>query len=123
MSAAEWGAARSRATVAPSPSAGLKFPLRYRLAGKPKDSLDFEPIPIDDPFGNCHAGGHSFPTLVKTNEGQHMSARLPRSELFNRKLGKIIVIARGQESETVGEHTYVTKVRWVVTFERKGKRR
>ena len=47
-----------------------------------------------------------------------MKAELPRGELFDNRLGKIIVIARGKESETSGEHTYVTTIRWVVTFER-----
>ena len=101
----------------------MKLPLSYGLDKRFKDNLEFRAEPIDDPFANCPSGGHAFPTLVGTQEGAPMRAELPRSELFDRKLGKIIVIARGQESETVGEHTYLTKVRWVVTFERKGKRR
>jgi hypothetical protein len=47
-----------------------------------------------------------------------MRAELPRGELFDASLGRIIVIARGRESETAGEHTYVTTTRWVVTFDR-----
>ena len=102
---------------------GVKLPLSYQLASRRKDQLALRAEPIDDPFANCPSGGSAFPTLVGTQEGGPMRADLPRSELFNRKLGKIIVIARGQESETAGEHIYLTKVRWVVTFERVGKRR
>ena len=99
---------------------GVQFPLSYRLAAKPKDQLDFRPEFIDDVFKNCPSGGYSFPTLVNTNEGEYMRTELPREELFDKSLGKIIVIARGKESETSGEHTYVTTTRWVVTFERLG---
>jgi hypothetical protein len=102
---------------------GVKLPLRYGLEKRLKDNLELRAQPIDDPFRNCPSGGHAFPTLVGTREGAPMPAALPRSELFDRKLGKIIVIARGQESETVGENTYLTKTRWVVTFERKVSRR
>ena len=100
---------------------GLKFPLSYRLSAKPKDQLDFRPDFIDDPFKNCPSGGYSFPTLVRTNQGDYMRTELPREELFDKSLGKIIVIARGKETETSGENTYVTTIRWVVTFERIGK--
>lgn len=102
---------------------GVKLPLSYGLDKRLKDNLDLRAVPIDDPFANCPSGGSSFPTLVGTNEGGPIRAELPKSELFDRKLGKIIVIARGQESETAGEHTYLTKTRWVVTFERMGVRR
>jgi hypothetical protein len=102
---------------------GVGFPLAYALAVKPKDQLDVRPEFIDDPFKNCPSGGSSFPTLVRTNEGRPIRALLPRKELFDRSLGKIIVIARGKESETQGEHTYVTKIRWVVTFVRLDKKR
>ena len=102
---------------------GVKLPLAYQLGTRGKDHLALRAVPIQDPFLNCPSGGSAFPTLVGTREGAPMPAALPRSELFDRKLGKIIVIARGQESETAGEHTYLTKVRWVVTFERVGKRR
>jgi hypothetical protein len=102
---------------------GVKFPLDYRLGAKPKDQLDFRPSFVDDPFKNCPSGGYSFPTLVRTNEGDYMRTDLPREELFDKSLGKIIVIARGKETETSGEHTYETTIRWVVTFERIGKGR
>jgi hypothetical protein len=97
---------------------GVKFPLSYRLSAKPKDQLDFRPGFIDDPFKNCPSGGYAFPTLVNTNAGEYMRTELPREELFDKSLGKIIVIARGKESQTSGEDTYVTTIRWVVTFER-----
>lgn len=97
---------------------GVKFPVAYRLAAKPKDQLDFSPSFIDDPFKNCPSGGYAFPTLVTTNEGEYMRSELPREELFDKSIGKIIVIARGKETETKGDHTYVTTSRWVVTFER-----
>ena len=102
---------------------GVKLPLAYRLAAKPKDQLEIRPSFIDDPFKNCPSGGYSFPTLVNTKEGEHLRSDLPREELFDKSLGKIIVIARGKESETAGEHTYVTTSRWVITFERLRKRR
>ncbi|HYI35835.1 MAG TPA: hypothetical protein VEX39_04485 [Thermoleophilaceae bacterium] len=102
---------------------GVKLPLEFQGGTRVKDHLGLRAESIKDPFLNCPSGGSAFPTLVGTREGAPMPAALPRSELFDRKLGKIIVIARGQESETVGEHTYLTKTRWVVTFERKVKRR
>ena len=101
---------------------GLKFPLSYRLAAKPKDQLDFRPGFIDDPFKYCPSGGYAFPTLVRTNQGDEMRTELPREELFDKSLGKIIVIARGKETQTSGEDTYTTTIRWVVTFERIRKR-
>ncbi len=100
---------------------GVGFPLSYRLLAKPKDQLDFRPEFVDDPFANCPSGGSSFPTLVRTNEGREMRTELPRRELFDRSLGKIIVIAGGRESETAAEHTYLTTIRWVLTFERLGR--
>jgi hypothetical protein len=47
-----------------------------------------------------------------------MRTELPRDEVFDRSLGKIIVISRGKESQTEGEHIYVTTSRWEVTFRR-----
>ena len=97
---------------------GVGVRLSYRLNAKPKDQLDLRPGFVDDPFRNCPSGGHSFPTLVRTDEGAHMRTELPREELFDRSLGKIILVARGKESETAGEHTFLTTIRWVVTFTR-----
>jgi hypothetical protein len=98
---------------------GVVLPLSYRLLARPRDQLDLQPSVLDeDPFANCPSAGTAFPTLVTTNEGEPMRAELPRGELFDASLGRIIVIARGRESETAGEHTYVTTSRWVVTFDR-----
>ena len=102
---------------------GVEFPLDYRLSAKPKDQLDFRPGFVNDPFKYCPSGGHSFPTLVRTNGGEFMRTELPREELFDKSLGKIIVIARGKEAESAGEHTYVTTIKWVVTFTRLGGKR
>jgi hypothetical protein len=97
---------------------GVSLPLAYRLAAKPKDQLDLAPEVIDDPFANCPSAGTAFPTLVHTKDGEHMRTELPRAELFDPSLGRIVVIARGSESETAGEHTYRTRIRWEVTFVR-----
>ncbi len=97
---------------------GLALTLGYQLGGKAKDHLDLRPEHGNDPFRNCPSGGAAFPTLVHSSEGAPMRAQLPRGELFDKRLGKIIVIARGSESETSGEHTYRTSTRWEVTFRR-----
>lgn len=97
---------------------GLGLTVGYQLGGDAKDDLDLRPEMIDDPFRNCPSGGEAFPVLVHSNEGARMKAELPRGELFDKRLGKIIVIARGKESVTSGEHTYVSRTRWEVTFRR-----
>jgi hypothetical protein len=103
---------------------GVVLPLAYRLTARPRDQLDLQPSVMDeDPFVNCPSAATAFPTLVHTNEGEGMRTDLPRGELFDASLGRIIVIARGRESEAVGEHTYLTTTRWVVTFDRLKKRR
>jgi hypothetical protein len=103
---------------------GVRLPMAFRLRATPRDQLDLRPGMIDDPFANCPSGGSAFPTLVRTNEGEELRTELPRSELFDASLGRIIVIARGRESETAGEDTYLTTIRWVITFDRiRGRRR
>jgi hypothetical protein len=102
---------------------GVKLPVAYRLPAKPDDQLELRPEVIADPFKNCPSGGRSFPSLVGTDADREMLTELPREELFDRSLGKIIVIARGKESQTAGEDTYLTTTRWVVSFERLGTRR
>jgi hypothetical protein len=101
------------------PFSGVVLPLAYRVGARPRDQLDLQATVLDEgPFANCPSAGTAFPTLVNTNEGEWVRAELPREELFDSAHGRIIVIARGRESETAGEHTYVTQTRWVVTFDR-----
>jgi hypothetical protein len=102
---------------------GMKMPVSYKLAVKPKEQIDLRTEPIDDPFRRCPAGGYSFPSLMQSNNGELIRTDLPSDELFDEKLGKIIVIARGKEQETTGDGRWVTTVRWVVTFERIGGRK
>jgi len=99
--------------------AGLVTSFDYKLASKVRDTLDVNATDGKDPFQRCAGGGVSFPTLANKNKGRPMDLRLPRAELFNRKLGKIILIGRAREEKRDGEHQYLTTTKWVITMVRK----
>jgi hypothetical protein len=102
---------------------GVKLPLDYRLRAKPEDQLAIEPSFVDDPFKNCPSGGYSFPTLVNQMGDQYMNTELPRGELMDKSIGKIIVVARGRQADKTAESTYETTIKWVLTFKRLGGKR
>jgi hypothetical protein len=99
--------------------AGLVTSFDYKLASRVRDTLEVSATDGDDPFQRCPSGGVSFPTLANKYDGRPMSLRMPRGELFNRKLGKIILIGRAREQKQDGEHRYVTTTKWVITLVRK----
>lgn len=99
--------------------AGLKTRLDYALASRVRDNLEVRAENADSPFRYCPSGGTAFPQLLNTSDGKPMNLRLPRSELFNRKLGKIILVGRAKETQAAGEHTYTTTTRWVITLVRR----
>ena len=99
--------------------AGLGAKLDYRLSSKPRDMLELGTFNATDPFRNCGGGGTQFPVIATRNMNRPMNLRLPRRELFNRKLGKIILIGNAREGDQSGEHKFTTTTRWVITLVRK----
>ena len=98
---------------------GLVTSFDYQLASKVRDTLNVNATEGEDPFQRCSGGGVSFPTLANKNKGRPMDLRLPRRELFDRKLGKIILIGRAREEKRDGEYQYLTTTKWVITMVRK----
>ena len=78
-------------------------------------------IPIFQPFKNCPGGGVSFPSILTTKtNGKPIFSELPPKELFDKKLGKIIVLGKGKKVEDkpgLGIHRNTT-VEWEVELRR-----
>ncbi len=98
---------------------GLGGKLDYRLRSKPRDVLEVDTYDGEDPFRNCGGGGTQFPSIATRNMGRPMDLRLPRGELFDRKIGKFILVGRAREANQSGEHRFKTTTRWVITLVRK----
>lgn len=99
---------------------GAKVTLEYLLRSKSRIGLA-RYLGIDDPFRNCPSGGFSFPNLVDQNTNDsRVGSKLPIGELFDRRLGKIILIGKGKRTESDSDGTYTSTIRWVVTLQRLG---
>ena len=74
---------------------------------------------VNDPFRNCGGGTQGFPHMLRTQTDNTIIAeQLPRGELFDKKLGKIIVIARGKRVQKGEETLDTASIRWEGTFKR-----
>lgn len=113
----------------PGPDCGAKpFRGRMQLQYFPKSPPPFprrEHLQLSGPallkplFQVCPAAGATFPPLATRDHIlRPIGATLPPRELFDRRLGKLIVIARETFSQRYGPISYVTTVRWEATFRR-----
>lgn len=73
-----------------------------------------------DPFANCrNPGAGAFPFIPEsTTAGKRISAELPKSELFDRSIGKIITIARGKWRHKITDYFSETEQRWEISLVR-----
>jgi hypothetical protein len=99
--------------------AGLTGTFDYRNRSKPRDQLEFGTILGKDVFANCPSGGTAFPDLLSEYDGKPMNVRLPRDELFDKEIGKLILIGRGRDVQTSHDYNSKTTSRWVITLVRK----
>jgi len=109
-------------TGATPPDCGTKsakwtFDIGY--VDEKRDLLGFESTEGTDPFQNCSAGLDSFPNLIETDgRANVIGTELPPSELFDEKLGKLILIGKGRRTDAGMTYTALTDVRWEITLKR-----
>lgn len=73
---------------------------------------------VDDQlYKNCPGG--AFPDLITQNTlSGPIDSELPDSELFDEKIGKLIVIGKGEQSFLLHDYDETTKLRWEITLKR-----
>jgi hypothetical protein len=72
-----------------------------------------------DVFRNCGGGSQGYPHLLSEKSGgSPIVSELPREELFDKSLGKIIVIGRGKSVQKGAETSDTASIRWEATFRR-----
>jgi hypothetical protein len=101
----------------PAPDCGIRrftlLPLMPVPINRNRITIDVgDPAPLS-PFRNCPVYGPGFPELLAP-----VPARLPARELFDRSIGKEIVLGRGHRHETAAGITVDTRLRWSLTLER-----
>jgi hypothetical protein len=70
-------------------------------------------------YTNCPVIGTAFPQLLDlTTAGDSVVARMPASALFDRSIGKHIVIATGRRVSHSGDSTSTTTIRFTVSLTR-----
>jgi hypothetical protein len=83
-----------------------------------RNAIRFEvgdPAPLP-PFQTCPVYGPAFPTLLGD-----VKTRLPARELFDRSIGKEIVLGGGHRRESAAGITTDTRLKWTLTLERRGR--
>ncbi len=74
------------------------------------------------PYERC--GGGEFPFMMSGETfGKRSSAELPASELFDRKIGKLITIGAGSQNLPLPEGHTKTTIRWELSLTRTGKKK
>src|SRR5262245_38857878 len=108
----------------PAPDCGTKrfahLPIEIWPAGNDRIQIDVgDPAP-PSPFQNCPDGAIAFPNLLGSagSGSPRYSTRLPRAELFDRSIGKEIVVGRGHWRTRGLGRTVDMRLRWVLTLER-----
>ena len=98
---------------------GMKASLDYSLA-KPYGWIQPRSEgSIDDPFRNCGPGTQGYPHLLSQKaNGSRIASELPRDELFDKSIGKLIVIGRGKSVQKGDETFDEASIRWEATFKR-----
>jgi hypothetical protein len=106
---------------------GLKsvgsYPVALAYDGYFKDSITLTSVGATAPlFVNCGHG--TFPDLLERDElAMPIKSELPPKELFDRKIGKLIVIGHGDYDLALSDYDEKTEVHWEVTLVRKGAKR
>lgn len=90
------------------------------FAARPDDLVVIAPgldLP-SDPFANCPTGtSEQFPRLLAFDDAaRRIGRRLPARDLFG--YGQNLVVARGSRTQTGGERTSSSSIRWTATFTR-----
>jgi hypothetical protein len=107
-----------------TPDCGLKsvasYPVALAYDSYFKDSITLTSAGAIEPlFYNCGHG--TFPDLLERNEvAMPIMSELPYKELFDKKIGKLIVIGHGDYDLPLADYSEKTEVHWEVTFVRKG---
>jgi hypothetical protein len=73
-----------------------------------------------DEYRNCRGNAGAFPYLLDESgaDRRPVFAEVPKREIFDGSIGKIITIARGHYRHRIPGYFYDTTVRWELTFER-----
>lgn len=73
----------------------------------------------DDPFDYCGGGAEMFPFLSDTDgRANPLGGELPAEELFDPKIGKLILLAKGRKADDTSISTSIIDVRWELTLKR-----
>ena len=98
---------------------GMRASVGYSLArpfGRIEVSSDGE---ANSPFRNCPGGTQGMPQLLtRKTDGSPITSDLPREELFDKKIGKLIVIGRGRRVQKGDETLDTASIRWELTLRR-----
>lgn len=98
---------------------GLRASADYSLArpfGRIQVSSNGE---ANDPFKNCPGGTQGMPHLLtQKTDNSRITSELPREELFDKKIGKLIVIGRGKRVQKGDETLDTASIRWELTLKR-----
>jgi len=106
------------------PDCGLKsvpsYPVALAYDSYFKDSITLTSAGAVAPlFYNCGHG--TFPALLERDElAMPIKSELPYKELFDKRIGKLIVIGHGDYDLPLPDYSEKTEVHWEVTFVRKG---
>jgi hypothetical protein len=109
------------------PDCGLKtvprYPVMLEYSSLVKNSITLisDAGAVGPLFYNCGSG--AFPNLLDYEYGQPIVSELPPKELFDKKIGKLIVIGGGVDDLPMPETKQRTEAHWEITFTRKGKKK
>jgi hypothetical protein len=108
-------------TVPPSADCGTRnVPLALSVGYYKRDRIEIvQPSSSEakDPFRSC--GGGKFPFLLGGESfGRSGAAELPARQVFDKRIGKLITIGRGNERIAGGESYDRTDIRWELSLKR-----
>lgn len=85
-----------------------------------RDRIQASSAYMADRFRNCRGSAGGFPYLLAENgpNRRPVFAEVPKEEIFDPSIGKIITIARGHYRHKIPGYFYDSTVRWELTFER-----
>jgi hypothetical protein len=97
--------------------ASFRVAFAWNVSGRP--GIVIRDAGGSDPFTNCPVLGTAFPELQDLDTNlQPIVARIPAGDLFDRSIGKHIVIARGKRAVDNAGDVWTTKLRFEVTLTR-----
>lgn len=110
-----------------APDCGLKtvspYPLQLEYSHEVKNSIALTSAYADGPLYNA-CGGGAFPYLIDEEPlSGPIVSELPPKELFDKRIGKLIVIGTGVYDLPLPDFSDRTEVRWEVTLTRKGQKK